>query len=91
MRTKRLLGILFGNILCLLTNAALAIIALWVIIPVFFEGVTIDSVVARFGMASACIANLFSKYPKIKILLFMIAFILIAVATLIYNHRANNI
>lgn len=92
MRIKKTFRIPFDNILCLSVNAVLTIIALWVIIPVFFENTTIDLKVARFfGMAFACVANLFSKHLPIRMLLFIIAFILITIATVIYTHKANNI
>lgn len=91
MRIKKTFRIPFGNILCLSVNAVLTIIVLWVIIPVFLENTTIDSKVARFGMAFACVANLFSKHLPIRILLFIIAFILITISTVIYIHKANNI
>lgn len=90
MKQKKLLGIPYDNILCLSADTVLVMIAVWVIISVFFENLTIDSMVTRLGLASACIANLFSN-KKIKIPLLIIAFILIIVATFIYSHKANNI
>jgi len=70
------------KILCLSANAILTIIALWSIASVFFENATIDSIIARFSVASACMANLFSKHR-------LIAFVLIIVATALYVHKAN--
>lgn len=55
------------KILCLSANAILTIIALWSIASVFFENATIDSIIARFSVASACMANLFSKHRLIRI------------------------
>ena len=76
------------KILCLSANAILTIIALWSIASVFFENATIDSIIARFSVASACMANLFSKHRLIRIFLIM-AFVLIIVATTLYVHKAN--
>ena len=45
------------KILCLSANAILTIIALWSIASVFFENATIDSIIARFSVASACIGQ----------------------------------
>lgn len=56
------------KILCLSANAILTIIALWSIASVFFENATIDSIIARFSVASACMANLFSKHRLIRII-----------------------
>lgn len=84
---KKMPKISWGNI----PNIVLAILALWVIIPVFLAEMTIDSVVARFGMASACIANLFSKHRPIQVMLIIVAFLLMIVATVLYVHKANNV
>lgn len=91
MRIKKTFRIPFDNILCLSVNAVLTIIALWVIIPVFFENTTIDLKVAHFRDGFCLRSHLFSKYPPIRMLLFIIAFILITIATVIYTHKANNI
>ena len=78
------------KILCLSANAILTIIALWSIASVFFENATIDSIIARFSVASACMANLFSKHRLIRIIFLLImAFVLIIVATTLYVHKAN--
>lgn len=79
------------KILCLSANAILTIIALWSIASVFFENATIDSIIARFSVASACIcmANLFSKHRLIRIIFLIMAFVLIIVATTLYVHKAN--
>ena len=74
------------KILCLSANAILTIIALWSIASVFFENVTIDSIIARFSVASACMANLFSKHHLIRIIFLIMAFVLIIVATALYVH-----
>ena len=75
------------KILCLSANAILTIIALWSIASVFFENATIDSIIARFSVASAC--NLFSKHRLIRIIFLIMAFVLIIVATTLYVHKAN--
>ena len=77
------------KILCLSANAILTIIALWSIASVFFENATIDSIIARFSVASACMANLFSKHRLIRIIFLIMAFVLIIVATTFYVHKAN--
>ena len=74
------------KILCLSANAILTIIALWSISSVFFENATI---IARFSVASACMANLFSKHRLIRIIFLIMAFVLIIVATTLYVHKAN--
>lgn len=77
MRTKIIFRIPFDNIL----NIVLAILALWIIISVFLNDITIDSMIARFGMASACIVNLFSKHCPIQVI-FIITLIIIGRALL---------
>lgn len=62
------------KILCLSANAILTII---------------DSIIARFSVASACMANLFSKHRLIRIIFLIMAFVLIIVATTLYVHKAN--
>ena len=54
-----------------------------------FENATIDSIIARFSVASACMANLFSKHRLIRIIFLIMAFVLIIVATTLYVHKAN--
>lgn len=49
----------------------------------------IDSIIARFSVASACMANLFSKHRLIRIIFLIMAFVLIIVATALYVHKAN--
>lgn len=49
------------KILCLSANAILTIIALWSIASVFFENATIDSIIARFSVASACMVTYFQN------------------------------
>lgn len=58
-------------------------IAAWAIVPIIIDDITIDSIVARLGLAFACIANLFQKKQKIKISLFTVSIILIIIATII--------
>ncbi len=45
-----------------------------------FENATIDSIIARFSVASACMANLFSKHRLIRIIFLIMAFVLIIVS-----------
>nr|WP_262910963.1 hypothetical protein [Phocaeicola dorei] len=66
-------------------------IALWNIVSAFLGNITVDSMIARLGMASACVANLFSGHRSIRMLLFVVAVILIIAATVIYIHNANNV
>ena len=58
-------------------------------ISLFSKIVTIDSIIARFSVASACMANLFSKHRLIRIIFLIMAFVLIIVATTLYVHKAN--
>ena len=53
--------------LYLITSISMIIIAIWAITPIIIDDITIDSTVARLGLISACIANLFQKKKKIKI------------------------
>ena len=89
MRTRKVFRMPLDKILCLSANAILTIIALWSIASVFFENATIDSIIARFSVASACMANLFSKHRLIRIIFLIMAFVLIIVATALYVHKAN--
>ena len=89
MRTRKVFRMPLDKILCLSANAILTIIALWSIASVFFENATIDSIIARFSVASACMANLFSKHRLIRIIFLIMAFVLIIVATTLYVHKAN--
>lgn len=77
----------FNNGFSLIKNTILIAIAAWFVITPIFENITIDSMLARFAVSLACIGNLFSKHQKIEILFFIIAFILIAIATFIYIRK----
>lgn len=66
----------------LIVKLSMIIIAVWAIVPIITDNITIDSIVARLGLVSACIANLFHKKKKIKILLFLVSIILIVIATI---------
>ena len=59
------------------------IIAIWAITPIIIDDITIDSTVARLGLISVCIANLFQKKKKVKNSLFVVSIILIITATII--------
>lgn len=72
---------------CLIKNIILIAIAAWFFMTSIFENITIDSMLARFAVSLACIGNLFSKHQKIELLFFIIAFILIAIATFIYIRK----
>lgn len=78
---------LFDNGFSLIKNTILIAIAAWFVITSIFENITIDSMLARIAVSLACIGNLFSKHQKIEILFFIIAFILIAIATFIYIRK----
>lgn len=86
METKRTVKTL-DRILCLSANAALTMIALWNIASVFLEHITTNAVIARFGVAFACIAYLFPKRRPIQVTFASIAFILIAIATILYTNK----
>lgn len=73
----------FDNGSSLIKNTILIAIAAWFVITPIFENITIDSMLARFAVSLACIGSLFSKHQKIEILFFIIAFILIVIATFI--------
>lgn len=77
----------FNNSFSLIKNTILIAIAAWFVITPIFENITIDSMLARFAVSLACIGTLFSKHQKIEILFFIIAFILIAIATFIYIRK----
>jgi hypothetical protein len=79
----------FDNIFDLITAVILIVIAAWFIMSAIFEDITVDSMLARFAVALACIANLFSKHKKTKILFFIFAFILICIATSIYIYKSK--
>lgn len=71
------------RLLYFITNISMIIIAIWAITPIIIDDITIDSTVARLGLISACIANLFQKKKKVKISLFIVSIILIITATVI--------
>ena len=54
----------------LIINFSIWIIVVWTIVPIIIDDLTIDSIIARLGLGSACIANLFQKKKKINILLY---------------------
>lgn len=43
----------------LIINFSIWIIVVWTIVPIIIDDLTIDSIIARLGLGSACIANLF--------------------------------
>ena len=67
----------------LIINFSIWIIVVWTIVPIIIEDLTIDSIIARLGLGSACIANLFQKKKKINISLFIVSIVLIITATII--------
>lgn len=67
----------------LIINFSIWIIVVWTIVPIIIDDLTIDSIIARLGLGSACIANLFHKKKKINISLFIVSIVLIITATII--------
>lgn len=67
----------------LIINFSIWIIVVWTIVPIIIDNLTIDSIIARLGLGSACIANLFQKKKKINISLFIVSIVLIITATII--------
>ncbi|EJW96577.1 hypothetical protein, membrane [gut metagenome] len=67
----------------LIINLSMWVITVWAIIPIIIDDITIDSIIARLSLISACIANLFQKKKKINISLFIVSIILIITATII--------
>ena len=67
----------------LIINFSIWIIVVWTIVPIIIVDLTIDSIIARLGLGSACIANLFQKKKKINISLFIVSIVLIITATII--------
>ena len=67
----------------LIINFSIWIIVLLTIVPIIIDDLTIDSIIARLGLGSACIANLFQKKKKINISLFIVSIVLIITATII--------
>ena len=67
----------------LIINFSIWIIVVWTIVPIIIDDLTIDSIIARLGLGSACIANLFQKKKKINISLFIVSLVLIITATII--------
>ena len=67
----------------LIINFSIWIIVVWTIVPIIIDDLTIDSIIARLGLGSACIANLFQKKKKINISLFIVSTVLIITATII--------
>lgn len=67
----------------LIINFSIWIIVVWTIVPIIVDDLTIDSIIARLGLGSACIANLFQKKKKINISLFIVSIVLIITATII--------
>lgn len=67
----------------LIINFSIWIIVVWTIVPIIIDDLTIDSIIARLGLGSACIANLFQKKKKINISLFIVSIVLIITATII--------
>lgn len=41
----------------LIINLSMWIIVVWAIVPIIIDDITIDSIIARLGLGSACIAN----------------------------------
>ena len=67
----------------LIINFSIWIIVVWTIVPIIIDDLTIDSIIARLGLGSACIANLFQKKKKMNISLFIVSIVLIITATII--------
>lgn len=67
----------------LIINFSIWIIVVWTIVPIIIDDLTIDSIIARLGLGSACIANLFHLLKKINISLFIVSIVLIITATII--------
>lgn len=67
----------------LIINLSMWVITVWAIIPIIIDDITIDSIIARLSLVSACIANLFQKKKKINISLFVVSIILIITATIV--------
>lgn len=67
----------------LIINFSIWIIVVWTIVPIIIDDLTIDSIIARLGLGSACITNLFQKKKKINISLFIVSIVLIITATII--------
>ena len=67
----------------LIINFSIWIIVVWTIVPIIIDDLTIDSIIARLGLGSACIANLYQKKKKINISLFIVSIVLIITATII--------
>ena len=67
----------------LIINFSIWSIVVWTIVPIIIDDLTIDSIIARLGLGSACIANLFQKKKKINISLFIVSIVLIITATII--------
>ena len=67
----------------LIINFSIWIIVVWTIVPIIIDDLTIDSIISRLGLGSACIANLFQKKKKINISLFIVSIVLIITATII--------
>ena len=67
----------------LIINFSIWIIVVWTIVPIIIDDLTIDSIIARLGLGSACIVNLFQKKKKINISLFIVSIVLIITATII--------
>ena len=67
----------------LIINFSIWIIVVWTIVPIIIDDLTIDSIIARLGLGSACTANLFQKKKKINISLFIVSIVLIITATII--------
>ena len=67
----------------LIINFSIWIIVVWTIVPIIIDDLTIDSIIARLGLGSACIDNLFQKKKKINISLFIVSIDLIITATII--------
>lgn len=75
------------NIISIITNVIVIVISIWFIMITILVDITIESMLAHFAIALACIANLFPKCIKTKMLLIILAFTLIGVATFIYIYK----
>ena len=67
----------------LIINFSIWIIVVWTIVPIIIDDLTIDSIIARLGLGSACIANIYQKKKKINISLFIVSIVLIITASII--------
>ena len=84
-KTKNMEG---TNIINKVFDVVLILIAVWIIISMLLNQLSIDTILGRTAVVCALVYNLsiFSKHKKLKISFLLVAVILILIATIVKIH-----